>query len=60
MEGSTARILPPTPEQIEIARKELRAELAKSEGQPEETMRDADVVFAEKRKRLEELLSAKV
>jgi len=60
MNGSTARILPPTPEQIEAARKELRAELAKSENQPFETKRDADVVFAEKRKRLEELLSAKV
>ena len=60
MSGSIARILPPTAEQIEIAREELRAELAKSENQPIEEMRDMDVVFAEKRKKLEELLSAKV
>ena len=48
----TARIMLPTPEQIEKARLELRAELAKSEGQPEETMQSADEVFAEARARL--------
>ena len=60
MDGATARILPPTPEEIEAARKELREELAKSEGQPFETKRSADVVFAEKRRKLEELLNARV
>ena len=60
MESSTAKILPSTPEEIEAARKYLREELAKSESQPEETMRSAEEVFAEKRKMLEELLNAKV
>jgi len=59
MGEATAKLLPPTPEEIEIARIELRAELAKSEGQPFEEKRSADVVFAEKRKKLEELLNAK-
>jgi len=60
MEGSTARILPPTPEEIEMAREYLHMELAKSEGQSEETMRSADIVFAEKRMMLENLLNARV
>ena len=60
MKSSVAKVLPPTLEEIEIARRLLRSELVKSEGQQEETMRSADAVFAEKRKKLEELLNAKV
>jgi hypothetical protein len=60
MEGSAAKILPPTPEEIEAARIFLRTELGKSLDCPEEKMRDADEVFAEKRKMLEDLLNAKV
>ena len=60
MNDSTARIFLPTLEEIETSRLWLREELAKSEGQSEETMRDADEVFAEKRKMLEDLLNAKV
>jgi len=56
----TARILPPTPEQIEDARIELRNELLKTENQPLETMRPASEVFAEKRELLEGLLNARV
>ena len=51
MATTTSRILPPTFDEIESSRKYLREELAKSEGQPEETMRSAEEVFAEKRKR---------
>jgi hypothetical protein len=46
---STAKILPPTREETETARKELRAELAKSERQPLAEKRGANEVFAEKR-----------
>ena len=55
-----ARIIAPTQEEIETARIRLREELSKSEHQPFEEKRSATVVFAEKRKKLEELLSAKV
>ena len=47
MEGAIAKIMPPTPEEIEAARKYLREELAKSESQPIEEMRSIDVVFKE-------------
>ena len=47
MNGSTARVLPPSLEEIEIARKYLREELAKSEIQPIEEMRGIDEVFKE-------------
>jgi len=47
MDGSTARVLPPSSEEIEIARKYLREELAKSESQPIEEMRGIDEVFKE-------------
>ena len=57
---STARIMPPTAEEIEFARVELRDALLKTECQPISTMRGADEVFAEKRKMLEELLGARV
>ena len=52
MEGSTARILPPTPEEIEFARKELYELLEESERCPMEKMRPAEVVFKEARERL--------
>ena len=57
---NTAKISPTTPEQIEAAGQALYNELVKTEKQPIETMRDADEVLAEKRKKLEELLNAKV
>ena len=60
MAGSTVKILPPTPEEIEIAWEKLYNELVKTESQPISEMRSADEVFAEKRKMLEELLSAKI
>ena len=47
MEGSTARVLTPTPEQIEAAGKELYNELVKTEKQPLETMSSIEEVFAE-------------
>ena len=45
--NATAKILPPTQREIEVARKHLREELAKSENQPIEEMRGIDEVFKE-------------
>ena len=47
-----AGMLPPTPEEIEAARKELYEALTKTEDQPINEMRSADEVFAEARARL--------
>ena len=52
MKDSTAEFLPPTPEEIETARKELYELLEESEHCPKEKMRPADVVFKEARERL--------
>ena len=60
MIDSTAKILPPTADEIEAARIELIEELLKTENQPLSEMRSADEVFAEKRKMLEGLLNARV
>jgi hypothetical protein len=57
---STAKILPPTREETETVRKELRAELAKSERQPLAEKRGASEVFAEKRTKLETLINGKI
>ena len=46
MDDSTARILPPTPEELEAAGQELYNELVKTEKQPLHTMKDIDTVFA--------------
>jgi hypothetical protein len=58
--SSAATILSPMHDETETARKELRNELAKSEQQPLAEKRDADEVFAEKRRKLEVLLNAGV
>jgi len=55
MAAITAKILPPTAEEIEAARKELYDKLEKAEKQPNSEKRSAEEVFAEKRERLEEL-----
>jgi len=47
MDGSTAKILPPTPGEIEAARKDLYEKLEESERQPFEEKRSADEVFKE-------------
>ena len=60
MANSTAKILPPTLEEIEAARRELCGKLEKAEDQPLSEKRGAEEVFAEKRIMLEELLSARV
>ena len=52
MSSNVARILPPTPEQIEVARQELYAKLERAEMQPMSEKRDMDEVFAEARARL--------
>jgi len=51
--------LPLSPDGTEIDWEKLREELLKTENQPIEEMRSADEVFAEARKRLEELFRAK-
>ena len=58
MESGAAKILPPAPEEIETARRELYEKLEKAEKEPMLKKRGANEVFAEKRKMLEELLSA--
>ena len=55
-----AKILPPTPEEIEAARRELCDRLDRAEMQPLSEKRSAEEVFAEKRVMLEELISARV
>ena len=52
MNESTAKILPPTPKEIEAARIELYGLLEESEQCPAEKMRPADIVFKEARERL--------
>ena len=46
MDNSTAKILPPTPEELEAAGRELFDELVKTEKQPLHAMKDIDTVFA--------------
>ena len=60
MESGAAKFLPPTPQEIETARRELYGKLENAEKQPILEKRGADEVFAEKRKILEGLLSAKI
>jgi hypothetical protein len=60
MARSTTRVLPPTKEEIEIAKQELYDKLDEAENQPMSEKRCAEVVFAEKRETLEVLLSARV
>ena len=45
----TAKILPPTMEEVETARQELYAKLERAEKQPMSEKRSAEEVFAEKR-----------
>jgi hypothetical protein len=59
MESANAKILPPTEEEIEIARQDLYAKLERAERQPLSEKRSAKEVFAESRARLEALLNAK-
>ena len=56
----TAKILPPTQEEIESAQQELYAKLERAEKQPLSEKRGAEEVFAEKREMLEELLNTRV
>jgi hypothetical protein len=56
----TAKILPPTQQEIETARQELYAKLERADKQPMSEKRGAEEVFAEKREMLEELLNARV
>jgi len=60
MTSATAKVLPPTPEEIETARRELYNKLERAEKQPLAEKRAAEEAFADKRKMLEELLSARV
>jgi len=60
MATSTAKISPPTQEEIESARQVLYEKLETAENQPLSEKRNATIVFAEKRETLEGLLSARV
>ena len=60
MPTSTAKIAPPTQEEIESARQVLCEKLETAENQPLSEKRNATIVFAEKREMLEGLLSARV
>ena len=60
MPKTTTQVLPPTTEEIEIAKRELYDKLEVAENQPQYEKRSAEIVFAEKREKLEELLSARV
>jgi hypothetical protein len=60
MPKTTTRILPPTKEDIEIAQQSLYEKLEVAENQPQYEKRSANIVFAEKKEKLEELLSARV
>ena len=60
MPKTTTQVLPPTTEEIDIAKQELYNKLEVAENQPQYEKRSAEIVFAEKREKLEELLSARV
>ena len=60
MAAIATKILPPAPEEVEAARRELCDKLDIAEKQPLSEKRSAEEVFAEKRVRLEELISARV
>ena len=60
MPKTTTQVLPPTTEEIDIAKQELYDKLEVAENQPQYEKRSAEIVFAEKREKLEELLSARV
>ena len=60
MSKAKTQVLPPTTEEIENAQRELYEKLETAENQPLHEKRAAEIVFAEKREKLEELLSARV
>ena len=60
MPKTTTQITPPTKEEIELAQQELHDKLEVAENQPQYEKRSAEIVFAEKKEKLEELLSARV
>ena len=60
MQKTKTKILPPTKEEIESAQQILHEKLEAAESQPLYEKRAAEIVFAEKRENLEELLSARV
>ena len=60
MSKSTTKIIPPTSEEIEVARQELYDKLKVAENQALSEKRSAEIVFAEKRELLEGLLSARI
>lgn len=60
MPKTTTQITPPTQEEIEIAQQKLYEKLEVAENQSQYEKRSAEIVFAEKKEKLEELLSARV
>ena len=60
MPKTTTKILPPTAEEIEAVRQELYDKLEVAENQSMSVKRSAEIVFAEKREMLEELLIARI
>ena len=60
MPKTTTQVLPPTIEEVEIAQQKLYEKLEVAENQPQYKKRSAEIVFAEKKEKLEELLSARV
>ena len=60
MPKTTIQNTPPTQEEIKIAGQELHEKLEVAENQPQYEKRSAEIVFAEKKEKLEELLSARV
>jgi hypothetical protein len=60
MSKTTSKVVAPLAEEIEATRQELYSKLEVAENQPLSEKRSAEIVFAEKREMLEELLSARV
>jgi hypothetical protein len=60
MAKARTRVSPPTADEIEIAKEELYEKLEVAETQPLYEKRSAEIVFAEKKEKLEGLLSAGV
>ena len=60
MPKPTTKIMPPSEEKIEAVRQELYNKLEVAKNQSLSVKRSAEIVFAEKREMLEELLIARI